>query len=154
MEKKEKKRKLTLCDGCILVSIITLIASIAHPPITQAMDEKRLSDMVDRLQRIRSEIRLYKADNGLFPGQEQIGDLSVTPDEFVAALKEQQTDRNVPYMEQFPANPYVSDTGAGDSVVCVNDPDARPCGTEPAGWWYNVATGEFYACDSAFHTNY
>ena len=109
--------------------------------------------MVDRLQMVRSQIRLYKADKGLFPGQQRIGDLSVTPDEFVAALKEHQMDRDVPYVEQFPDNPYISDSAAS-SVVCVNDPDTKPSGTESAGWWYNAATGDFHACDSQFHTNY
>ena len=154
MEKNEKKRKLTLCDWCVLIGIITLIASVSHPPVTQAMNEQKLSNMVDQLQMIRSQIRLYKAQKGLYPGQQRIGDLSVTADEFLEALKEQQTDRNVPYVEQFPANPYVSDTAVSDSVVCVNDPDAKPSGSEPTGWWYNASTGEFYACDSAFHTNY
>lgn len=154
MEKNEKKNKLRLCDWCVLIGIITLIASIARPPITQAMDEKRLSDMVDQLQMVRSQIRLYKADKGLFPGQQRIGDLSVTADEFIEALKEQRMDINMPYVEQFPPNPYVSDTAAGDGVICVNDPDAHPSGMEAAGWWYNAATGDFYACDSAFHTNY
>ena len=153
MEKNEKKSKLRLCDWCVLISIITLIASISHPTITQAMDEQKLSSMVDRLQMVRSQIRLYKADKGLFPGQQRIGDLSVTPDEFVAALKEHQMDRDVPYVEQFPDNPYISDSAAS-SVVCVNDPDTKPSGTESAGWWYNAATGDFHACDSQFHTNY
>ena len=154
MEKNEKKSKLRLCDWCVLIAIITLIASVSHPTITQAMDEQKLSNMVDRLQMVRSKIRLYKADKGLFPGQQWIGDLTVTADEFIKALSEQQTDRIVPYVEQFPGNPYVSNPAVSDGVTCVNDPDAKPSGTEPAGWWYNAATGEFYACDSQFHTNY
>ena len=154
MEKNEKKSKLRLCDWCVLIGIITLIASIAHPPITQAMDEQKLSNMVDRLQMVRSQIRLYKAEKGLFPGQQQIGDLSVTADEFIKALSEQQTDRIVPYVEQFPGNPYVSNPTVSDEVTCVNDPDAKPSGIESTGWWYNAATGDFYACDSQFHTNY
>jgi len=154
MEKKEKKRKLKWCDWCVLISIVTLIASVSHPTITQAMEEQKLSSMVDRLQMVRSQIRLYKADKGLFPGQHEIGDLTVTANEFAAALKERQTGGNVSYLNYLPDNPYVSGVGINDAVMCVNDPDAKPSGTEPAGWWYNAATGEFCACDTKFHTNY
>lgn len=155
MEKNEKKVKLTLCDWCVLMGIITLIASVSHPALSQAMDEKKLSDMVDHLQTVRSQIRLYKAEhNGLFPGQMRIADQSVTCEEFLTALKEQQAGRTESYLGQIPVNPYISEPSAGSTITCVNDPDAHPTGTEGTGWWYNAATGEFYACDSQFHTNY
>lgn len=155
MEKSEKKTKLTLCDWCVLIAIIGLVASVSHPALSGAMEEKQLSDMVDRLQMVRSQIRLYRADyDGLYPGQKSGDDLSVTGDEFVAALLKQRADHAEPYMRQFPVNPYLSDPATGDAVTCVNDPAAFPMGTEGTGWWFNAATGEFYACDSEFHTNY
>lgn len=154
MEKKEKKTKLSLCDGCVLVGIITLLTFVTHPAITQAMEERKLSDMVQYLQQIRSHIRVYKADTGLYPGQERIGDLSVTSEDFVGALTESQASRRKPYLQSFPANPYCGDPDMADKVTCLGKPDAHPAGTEQTGWWFNVATGEFYACDSEFHANY
>ena len=154
MEKKEKKTKLRICDGCILAGVVTLLAFLVHPSLTQAMEEKKLVDMVDCLHQIRSGIRLYKAENGLFPGQEKIGDLSVTSDEFIAALKDFHTDGPEPYLIEFPANPYVLDVEAASTITCVSDRNAQPAGTEQTGWWFNAATGRFYACDSEFHTNY
>ncbi len=154
MEKNEKKTKLTLCDWCVLIAIIGLVASVSHPALSGAMEEKKLSDMVDRLQMVRSQIRLYKAEhNGLYPGQEEIGDLSVTGEAFILALQ-READNGTPYLQQFPDNPYLSSSALSNAVTCVNDSKAIPMGTEETGWWFNVATGEFYACDSEFHTNY
>jgi type II secretory pathway pseudopilin PulG len=153
MEKNGKK-KLSLCDGCVLLGILTLIAVLSRPSITQAMEEKQFSDMVRSLQAVRAQIRIYKAETGRFPGQQQIGDRSVTADELIAALTAAQPGGDVSGLRQFPANPYLADPQAAAAVTCVGDPDARPTGTEGTGWWYNAATGKFHACDSAFHTNY
>lgn len=154
MEKKETKKRFTLCDGCVLLGIVTLIAVLAHPPFTQAMEEKKFTDMVRSLQAVRAQIRVYKAETGLFPGQERIGDLSVTEDELIADLTAQRPNEKGPRLERFPVNPYIEDPVKAGMVTCVNDPDAQPMGIEGTGWWYNAATGKFYACDSTFHTNY
>ena len=90
MGKKEKKSMWTLCDVCVLVGFITLMASVAQPPVTQAIEEKQLTDMADRLHTVRSQIRLYKADTGLFPGQQYDGDRTVTSTEFIEALTDWQ----------------------------------------------------------------
>ncbi len=153
MEKKETQRKLTLCDWCVLGGILTLIVSIAQPAFTQAHEEQKLTDLADHLQTVRSHIRLYKAEHGLYPGQERSDDLSVTAEAFIEAFADWDSEANR-LGQSFPANPYVADATLGGAVVCVCDPAARPSGTEPAGWWYNAATGAFYACDSAFHTHY
>jgi hypothetical protein len=153
MEKKETK-KLTLCDGCILMVLFGIVASVFTPGVTQAVEEKKLSDMVDRLQIIRSQIMLYKAHHhGLLPGQQSDGD-SVTSDAFVAAMQQQRPDGSGSYLRQMPDNPYVNDSMRRSMIICVNDINAVPKGSEGAGWWFNAATGDFFACDSEFHTQY
>ena len=153
MEKKETP-KLTLCDGCILVLIIGIAASVFTPGITQAVEEMKLSDMVDRLQMIRSQIMLYKAHhNGLFPGQDAIGG-SVTSESFIRALAQNTPDGSGPYLKMMPENPYAPVLARRSAITCVNDANAKPTGQEQTGWWFNAATGEFFACDSEFHTHY
>ena len=99
MEKKETK-KLTLCDGCILMLLFGIAASVFTPGVTQAVEEKKLSDMVDRLQVIRSQIMLYKVHHdGLLPGQRSVGD-SVTSDAFAVALKQQRPDGSGRYLRE------------------------------------------------------
>ena len=47
-----------------------------------------------------------------------------------------------PYLEQMPNNPM---TGVG-TIRTTDDPSALfPPGDQNAGWWYNSATGRFYA---------
>ncbi|MDH4202519.1 MAG: hypothetical protein OEV87_06460 [Phycisphaerae bacterium] len=153
MEKKETQ-KLTLCDGCILMLILGVAALVFTPGITQAVEEKKLADMVDRLQIIRSQIMLYRAHhNGLLPGQEFVGD-SVTAESFARAMAQDAPDGSGPYLKDISENPYVADPARRSRITCVNDVDAKPTGGEQTGWWFNAATGEFFACDSEFHTNY
>lgn len=153
MEKKEAK-KLTLCDGCILMLIVGIAASVFTPGVTQAVEEMKLSDMVDRLQIIRSQITLYRAyHDGLLPGQHAAGD-AVTCEGFVRAMAQDRPDGSGPYLREMPENPYVADPALRCRITCVNDAAAKPTGAEQTGWWFNAATGDFFACDSAFHTNY
>ena len=153
MEKKETN-KLTLCDACILMLLIGIAASVFTPNLTQAVEEKKLSDMVDRLQVIRSQIMLYRAEhNGLFPGQRFAGDL-VTSDAFALAMKQKRSDGSGSYLRKFFDNPYILGAEQRNTITCVNDVNVMPTGFEGTGWWFNAATGDFFACDSKFHTNY
>jgi type II secretory pathway pseudopilin PulG len=150
----EKKKKLSVCDWCVLVVIFGMGASLLTPGVTQAVEEKKLSDLVDRLHAVRAEIQLYQADhNGLLPGQRYPKDI-VTEERFLEALRKERVDSKGSYLRWMPANPYVTDPERCDRVMCVNDPDLKPTGAEGVAWWFNGATGEFYAADSAFHTNY
>ena len=149
-----KARKLTLIDSCVLIVLFGAAACVLTPAVSGAMEEKKLSDMVQRLQIIRSQISLFRSEHkGLLPGQHTAVD-AVTSEEFVAAMKQLCLEGTAPYLTQMPANPYISDPGAAAAITCVNDPGAKPTGQEGTGWWFNAATGDFYACDSAFHTNY
>ncbi|MCE5186287.1 MAG: hypothetical protein LLF76_09205 [Planctomycetaceae bacterium] len=149
-----KKKKLTVCDWCVLVVIFGMGASLLTPGISQAVEEKKLSDLVDRLQMIRSEILLYQTEhNGLLPGQRFANDI-VTEQRFIEALGQQRLDGKRSYLRYLPDNPYVAAPEYAAKLKCVNDPNCRPTGSEGAAWWFNGSTGEFLAIDSAFHTNY
>ena len=153
MEKKEAK-KLTLYDGCILILIVGIAASVFTPGITQAVEEMKLSDMVQPLQIIRSQIMLYKHHhNGLLPGQKSAGDF-VTSESFALAMAQDTPDGSGPYLKDIFENPYVADPARRSMITCVNDAEAKPTGQEQTGWWFNAATGDFFACDSEFHTHY
>jgi type II secretory pathway pseudopilin PulG len=150
----QKKRKLSLCDWCVLIGIFGVGASLLTPGITQAVEEKKLSDLVDRLHAVRTSILLYQSEHdGLLPGQRFAKDI-VTEGRFVEDLRKQRLDGSGTYMRQLPDNPYVLDAARAGRLICVNEPDSKPTGSEGAAWWFNGATGEFYAADSAFHTNY
>ena len=151
---KNVSKKWTVSDGCVLLVLFGIVALVLTPDVTQAFEEKKLSDLVDRLYQTRAQIMLYKAHHdGLLPGQKFRGD-SVTADEFIAALQQAHPGGSDYYLKAIFKNPYVADPAGRDTVTCVNDADAKPTGNEQTAWWFNVATGDFFACDSEFHTNY
>ncbi|HPC63825.1 MAG TPA: hypothetical protein PK525_04325 [Anaerohalosphaeraceae bacterium] len=151
---KENPRKLTKLDRCVLIGLVGTAVFLLVPPLIQAGQEKKLSKMVDRLQIIRSQISLYKADhNGLLPGQSAPGQ-SICPEDILLAMMQSRPNGSGPYLRQIPENPYLAETGRGTMITCVNDPNAQPTGAEGTGWWFNAATGQWKACDSEFHANY
>ncbi len=148
------RRGFTVMEIFIVIVVLCILAAIVVPRISQASAEGKLSDMVSRLQMVRSQIQLYKVQHGdLLPGQEFIaGD--ITEARFITAMtKKNAVDGYGPYFKKMPKNPFISGL-ATDNITCVNDTNTIPTGTESTGWWLNAATGQFRACDSKFHTAY
>ena len=112
MNQKKKTKKLTICDWCVLIGILGMMTSVFTPGLSQAMQEQKLSDMVDNLQIIRSQIMLYKAENnGLLPGQTTAGD-AVTAEGFITAMGKQRANDTGAYLRSMPDNPYVMNDNA------------------------------------------
>ena len=98
--------------------------------------------------------RSYKVNNdGLLPGQGSVGD-RVTPEQFIAAMTQQNPETSEPYLREILENPYVEDSGRQNKIICVYDVNATPTVFEGVDWCFNAATGDFFACDSEFHTHY
>ena len=142
-----------MADVVITIALIALIAACAGPRFTRASAEKRLPSMIDDLQMMRCQIELYRIEHdGLLPGQTDVGD-DVTCDTFINALTEPGSVRAEPYLRGIPANPFIVDDTA-DDITIVNSMDIEPCGGGHTGWWFNVASGEFRANNSRFHSGY
>ena len=141
-------------EGGMIVLILMAIALVATPRISQAQAERRVSVLVDRLQQVRSRIAVYQVEHGgTMPGLTADGQL-ISPDDFTAALTNENGQSLEPYLDRIPANPFIEDEESRRSVTVVNDPAARPTGQEGTGWWFNTATGRFAACDSSYHAAY
>ena len=150
---KSYKRGFTIMEVCIVLIILAIMAAIAVPRFSHANSEARLSEMVTRLQKIRSNIVLYKIQHdNLLPGQKTAGG-DISEADFIIAMTTKGADGLGPYLKKMPANPFM-DGDTGERITCVNDAAAAAKGTEGTGWWLNAATGEFRACDSAFHGVY
>ena len=142
-----------MADVVIAIALIALLAACAGPRLSRASAEKKLSTMVDGLQRMRCQIELYRIEHdGLLPGQTTLGE-DVTCESFVNALTEPDDVRAEHYLREIPANPFIDDDTA-DDITIVNDMDIEPCGGGHTGWWFNVASGEFRANNSSFHSGY
>ena len=147
------KHGFTLMEVFIVALVLCVITAIAIPRVSHARSEARLSDMVGKLQNVRSQLSLYKVQHdGLLPGQKRAGG-DVGQAGFVHDLTTASDDGLGPYLNAMPKNFFV-ETDAADDITCVNDSNAVPTGNEGTGWWLNAATGEFRACDNEFHSKY
>lgn len=139
-------------EGSMIGLILLSVATAVTPRVAQAQEEKRISLLADRLQRVRSCLAVYQAEhNGQMPGLAADGQAS--EEAFAAALTGQDELGRGPYLKELPVNPFV-DSESADRVTVVFDPEALPGGQEGTGWWFNAATGHFAACDSKYHSAY
>ncbi len=149
-----RKIRFTVLEILILAIILCTAGAVVAPRVSHAAAKGRLSDLVSKLQLVRSQMQLYKIQHGdLLPGQEITGG-DINQADFIAAMTTRNpVDGYGPYIKEMPENPFV--TGhAADDITCVNDADAVPTGNERTGWWLNASTGEFRACDCQFRTAY
>jgi general secretion pathway protein G len=146
------RRAFTLVEILIVVVILGILAAIVVPQFSQASSEARLNTMLGNLQTVRSQIQLFKVQHSdLLPGQAAIGGGVVEAD-FVNAMTSDPAYGA--YVRKIPDNLYVSNVGNRNSLTCVNAAGAAPAGNEGTAWWFNAATGDFRACDSAGNTVY
>lgn len=151
---ENERRGFTVMEIFIVIVILCIVAAVAVPRMSQASAENRVSNLVGRLQLVRSQIELYKIQHaGLLPGQKTVGG-DITQADFIAAMTRRNTvDGYGPYIKEMPENPFVAGHAA-DDITCANDANLLPTGNEGTGWWLNAATGEFRPCDNKFHTAY
>ena len=150
---ENEKYSSRVIEVSIVILVICVIAAAATPRFSHARSQGKLTDLVSKLQQVRTQISIYKVQhNNLLPGQETTcGD--ITEQDFVKAMTTKGPDGFGPYLKTMPANSYVQGSG-GDRVTCVNDSEAAVTGNEGTGWWLNAATGQFCASDSSFHAAY
>jgi general secretion pathway protein G len=145
-----EKVGFTFMEIFIVVIILGIMASIVVPQFSRASSEARLSDLMSDLQDVRSQIELYRIQHHeLLPGQSEVGG-KVDHEKFVQDLTTECEQGFGPYMDNIPANVFNN-----KDTICIEYDKAKlPTGQEGTGWWLNVATGEFRACDSLENTHY
>ncbi len=150
---EDDKRGFTVMELFIIAIVVCIIAAVAVPRFSVARSRGKLSDMVSKLQQVRSQITLYKIQHdGLLPGQNAKGS-DIAENGFVRAMTEKDSTGFGPYLKEIPANCFIKGKSA-KKITLINDPDAVPSGDEGTGWWFNAATERFCASDSKFHTEY
>ncbi|MCP4379303.1 MAG: prepilin-type N-terminal cleavage/methylation domain-containing protein [bacterium] len=132
------RKGFTLVEILIVVIILGILAAIVVPQFTEASSDAKLSNLTTNLQSIRAQLELYRLHhNGSYPTDVTIGLTSKTTSAGVVSA----TGAYGPYLQQFPANPFV-DTAA-DAV--------KTDGATGSGWSYTAATGSFTA-NTSDHT--
>ncbi|MBE3068766.1 MAG: prepilin-type N-terminal cleavage/methylation domain-containing protein [Planctomycetes bacterium] len=137
-------RGFTLVEVLIVVVILVILAAIAIPQFTQASDLARASALVVNVRHVRSQIQLYTLQHGsTLPSRQLVNQLTLHSNAGGQTCAEPSPDYPLgPYLLTFPENPI---TGIGTIKFRTRaDQTFSPPKTD-AGWWYNLATGEFRA---------
>jgi general secretion pathway protein G len=137
METEHKRFKFF--ELVLIAAVLGSVGVTVIPQFTQAGDEDNIITLMGMLHQIRSQIDLYKAQhNGALPPGGKV-------EAFTAAMTQKGIDGFGPYMEEIPTNPF----NQSSSVRIGSEPD-QGAGTH--GWYYNIATGDFYADDNKCHS--
>lgn len=137
-------RGFTLVEVLIVVVIVVIVAAIAIPQFTQASDLARASALVANLRQVRSQVQLYTLQHGsTLPSRQLINQLTRHSNAAgQTRVRPSPAYPFGPYLLAFPENPIT-----GISTVRFRtraNQTFSPPATD-AGWWYNLATGEFRA---------
>ncbi len=124
------------------VIIITVVLGVfgirVVPQVTEASPESRICDLIDRLEQMRAQLDLYRAQHGgCFPddGSFEVFESSMT----------MRVGRYGPYVNRIPVNPF-------NNLNTVRF-DGEPAGAEIAGWRFDTQDGLFQADDSPAHAS-
>ncbi len=137
-------RGFTLVEILIVVIILGILAAIVVPQFTSAASESREQSLKANLFRIRQQLQVYKEQhNGNWPP------LGADGQGFIDHMTRASNANGAlgdpgaagypfgPYLTRIPANPETGFDTVGNGAIGSSD------------WYYNEATGEFRANNTA-----
>lgn len=133
MNCKYNRSAFTLIEVLIVVVLMAILAATIIPQFASSTTDAKTSAMNSNLRSLRSQLQVYKAENGVYPPT--LGDLAaVSPAGFG------------PYIDEVPENPFTFTA----TERAVNSVPAGPTATGE-GWLYLKATGQVWAnCAEGF----
>jgi prepilin-type N-terminal cleavage/methylation domain-containing protein len=137
-------RGFTLVEILIVVIILSILAAIIVPQFTDVTTTSRETNLKENLSKIRAHIQVYRAQHAGWPQGVLLADQLTKYTSFHGEVSDTRTatHRFGPYIEQMPANPIGNNRTVRTSA---NPAEYFPPGDSDGGWWYNNATGRFYA---------
>ena len=71
MKKLRSNAGFTLIEIMVVIVILAALAALVGPKIIGRSDDAKVTDAKVQIRQIESALKLYKLDNGIFPGTEQ-----------------------------------------------------------------------------------
>ena len=129
---KEKSR-LSYVELAAVVIALSVVSIQIVPKFTAASEDSRTAELIEGLQRMRTQLTLYRAEHEhSWPPVDSF-------ESFEAAMTSTE-GRLEPYVREIPINPC-----NGQNTVRF---DGEPAGTNEAGWRFDTKTGSFQADNS------
>ncbi|MDT8302975.1 MAG: hypothetical protein RQ760_15955 [Sedimentisphaerales bacterium] len=132
---RENKR-LSYVEVISIAVVLCVAAMSVVPKFTEATQESRTSDLIDRLHQMRSQLDLYCVQH----------ESCLPPVNSFESFKNALTTKvgqYGPYVDEIPVNPF-------NNLNSVRF-DGEPAGVDKAGWRMDTKNGLFQADDSVAH---
>lgn len=129
---KEKSR-LSYVELVTVMIALSAVSMQVVPKFTAASEDSRTCDLIEGLQKMRTQLTLYRVQHGgNWPPVDSF-------QSFEAAMTSAE-GRPEPYVREIPINPC-----NGQNTVRFG---GEPAGTNEAGWRFDTKTGSFQADNS------
>jgi type II secretory pathway pseudopilin PulG len=128
-----EQERLSLLEVIIFAAVLAVVSVEVIPRFTQATQKSRTEELIEALQKMRSQLALYRVQHGdcLPP--------TCSLDNFKSAVTTRAGECG-PYIREIPVNPY-----NGLNTVRF---DGAPAGANEAGWRLDTKDGSFQADNS------
>ncbi len=131
------RKGFTLVEILIVVVILGILAAIVIPQFSSASESARASNLAAQQQSIRSQLELYRNQNGdvypSFTDEDQWEQMTTRDNEFG------------PYLQQAPRNPFSPRANATSVAILSGEQDGLDVDAADHGWGWNPDTQQFFA---------
>lgn len=108
MNKLKNRGGFTLIEIMVVIVILAMLAALVGPKLMGRTDDAKVTDARVQIKNIETALKLYKLDNGFYPGTEQsLGALVTKPT--VGVIPKNYKDGGYLESKKIPKDPWGND---------------------------------------------